>query len=275
MITLSAFADEIADDLKEQMDVLEKEKIKHIAFRAAWGTNVLKLSEDQLQKAKDMMDRRGFRASSIGSPIGKVGILDDFTAHLEDFRKIILAAKLLGTKYIRIFSFYIPQGEEPAKYRSEVIRRMGEMAKIADGENVVLLHENEKDIYGDTGERCRDILETVRSKNLRVAYDPANFVQIGQRPFTQCYPLLKSHIEYVHVKDAKLSDKSIVPAGKGDGEVVEFFRELKKINYNGFASLEPHLMVAGQRSGFTGPELFHRAAQALRDILDEVGIGYN
>lgn len=275
MITLSAFADEIADDLKEQMDVLEKEKIKHIAFRAAWGTNVLKLSEDQLQKAKEMMGRRGFRVSSIGSPIGKVGILDDFTAHLEDFRKIIRATKLLGTNYIRIFSFYIPQGEEPARHRNEVMRRIGEMVKIAEKESLILLHENEKDIYGDTGERCKDILQTVRSRNLRAAYDPANFVQIGQRPFTHCYPLLKSYIEYVHVKDAKLSDKSIVPAGKGDGEVVEFFREMKRINYNGFASLEPHLMVAGQRSGFTGPDLFHTAAQALRDILEKVGIEYN
>ena len=275
MITISAFADEIADDLEDQLDVLEKEKIKHLCFRAAWGTNVLDLSEDRLCKAKAMMDGRGFKVSSLGSPIGKVGITDDFAPQLEDFKKIIQAAKILDTNYIRIFSFYIPKGKEVDDYRNEVMRRIGEMVELAEKENFILLHENEREIYGDTGERCKDIFETVNSNSLKAAYDPANFVAIGQRPFTECYPLLKDKVEYLHIKDAVLSDKSVVPAGKGDGGLIELFRELKRIGYNGYATVEPHLQATGQLSGLSKSELFSTAAAALRDILDEVGIEYN
>ena len=275
MITISAFADEIADDLEEQMDVLDKEEIKHISFRAAWGSNVLDLSQDQLAEAKGIMDARGFRVSSLGSPIGKVKITDDFASQLEDFKKIVGAAKIMGTNYVRIFSFYIPQGEQPDRYRSEVMRRLGEMTKIAEEENLILLHENERDIYGDTGERCKDILQTIDSENLRAAYDPANFVVVGQRPFTQCYPLVKDYLTYLHIKDAVLSDRSVVPAGEGDGELIELFEELKRIDYSGFATIEPHLKATGTRDGFSRAELFSVATRALRDILDQLEIGYN
>ncbi len=37
-------------------------------------------------------------------------------------------------------------------------------------------------------------------------------------------------------------------------------------------SLEPHLAAAGRFGGFSGPEAFRRAAQALKALLGELSI---
>jgi 3-dehydroshikimate dehydratase len=269
LITLTGFADEISPELEEQLDVLESQGIKHIEFRGVWSKNVLKLSDDELQRVKSEMDRRGFRVSSIGSPIGKVGIKDDFQEHLQDFEKAIKAAHFFNAPYIRIFSFFIPEGEAPAVYKDEVIARMKELTKRAEQADVILLHENEKEIYGDTAERCLDIHEAVDSKYLRCAFDPANFVQCGVKPYTDAYPLLEKYIEYVHIKDALSDGGKVVPAGEGDGQVLEVLTSLKSNGYSGFMSLEPHLSAAGTFSGFSGPDLFIVASKALKELLKQ------
>ncbi|UOK59227.1 sugar phosphate isomerase/epimerase [Bacillus sp. OVS6] len=141
--------------------------------------------------------------------------------------------------------------------------------KKAEQSGIVLLHENEKEIYGDNAIRCLDILETINSPYLRMAFDPANFVQCGVKPYSEAYPLLKSYVEYVHIKDALFESGKVVPAGKGDGEVRELLQTLKTSGYDGFLSLEPHLAAAETFSGFSGPDLFKVAAKALKDLLQE------
>ncbi len=275
MITLTGFADEISADLEEQMDVLSSEGISHIEFRGVWNKNVLKLNDEEVAKVKERLDARGFKISSIGSPIGKIAITDDFAPHLEDFRRAVHLAHFFGAPYIRIFSFFIPEGEEPANYREEVMHRLKALTKIAEQENVTLLHENERHIYGDTGERCLDILRTCNSDRLRCAFDPANYVQCGVRPMTDAYPLVEPYVSYIHIKDAIMETKQVVPAGEGDGELRELIGALKERRYSGFMSLEPHLSAGGTFQGFSGPKLFVAAVQALKKLLNEAGLPWN
>ncbi|MCQ6264075.1 sugar phosphate isomerase/epimerase [Fictibacillus sp. WQ 8-8] len=275
MLTLTGFADEISSDLNIQLEVLQSEGIKFIEFRGVWEKNVLRLSDDELATIRKELQQRGFRLSAIGSPIGKINILDDFEEHLIDFERALYIAKFFETKYIRIFSFFIPEGEDPAIYRDEVMRRMWALVKKAEENGIILLHENEKEIYGDNAERCKDILETVQSPNLRMAFDPANFVQCGVKPYSEAYPLLESFIEYVHIKDALLEGGKVVPAGKGDGELRELLKSLKDKGYSGFLSLEPHLSAAETFYGFSGPDLFKIATHALKDLLKETKAEWN
>lgn len=272
MITLTGFADEISPELDVQLDVLESQGIRHLELRSVWGKNVAHLTDEELLVIKRTLDARGFSVSSIGSPIGKIGVLEDFDVHMEDFQRVVNAAHVLGSRYIRIFSFFIPEGEDPGDYRDEVLRRMHELVRVAEAENVVLLHENEKDIYGDNAERCLDILKSCESPNLRAAFDPANFVQCGVKPLTEAYPLLKGYVEYMHVKDARFADGHVVPAGDGDGEMMALYQALLDRNYVGFASMEPHLAAAGPFSGFSGPDLFVTAVQQFKELLEEVGM---
>lgn len=273
MWTLSGFADEISPELSEQLATLAEEGIRHLELRGVWGTNVLKLSDEQVAQVRSELQKAGVGVSSIGSPIGKIQITDDFEPHMQAFRRALWCAEQFEAPFIRIFSFFVPEGEA-AKHRSEVMRRMESLAKEAEGKGVTLVHENEKEIYGDIPERCLDIVETVGSPVLRLAWDPANFVQCGVRPHTQGYDMLRPHIAYVHVKDAKLDTGRVMPAGEGDGEIRQTIAALRDSGFDGFFSLEPHLKAAGTFAGFSGPDLFKKASQAFKALLGEAGVKY-
>lgn len=271
MWTLSGFADEISPDLELQCSVLNELGIRFIEFRSAWGENVLDLDDRRIDEVRNILDHHGIRTSSIGSPIGKVSVTDDFDAHLQRFDRALEVAGRLDAPYIRIFSFYMPADNGPEFYREEVLRRMAALTQRAEKREMTLLHENEKNIYGDIPSRCLDIVESVGSPRLRVAWDAANFVQCGVRPFSQAFTLLRPYLEYVQVKDAVLADGHVVPAGEGDGQLPETLRALRDDGFDGFFSMEPHLPAVG---GHTKPDMFRLATKAFEGLLVDQGIDY-
>ena len=278
MIRLSAFADEISADLDEQIAVLSSEKVRFLDLRGVWNTNVLDLSNQQVTRVKETLDAHGIGVAAIGSPIGKVPIDSSFNEHLHLFERAITVAQALQTPYIRIFSFYPPAASDrgavnPAQYRDEVLRRLREMTARARAAAVILLHENEKDIYGDTIARCVDLLQGINDAHFQAVFDPANFIQCGQTPYPDAYEAIRPWLRYVHVKDAR-SDGSVVPAGEGVSHWPELLQRLRADGYDGFLSLEPHLALAGQYQGFSGPDLFRRASQALQQMLQAMGWEY-
>jgi sugar phosphate isomerase/epimerase len=268
MWTLTGFADEISPELDEQLVTLADESIHFLELRSLWNKNVLDLTDDEIQKAGAAMSERGIGVSSIGSPIGKILITEDLAPHLVRFRRALHIATVLGAPYVRVFSFFIPEGEDPTYYRDEVLGRMGTLAKEAEAAGVVLVHENEKEIYGEVPSRCLDILTQVASPALRAAWDAANFVQCGvYHPYQEGYDSLRPYLEYVHVKDALAGSGTVVPAGEGDGEIRETISALHASGFDGFFSLEPHLASSGTYSGFSGPALFGQAAGAFKNLL--------
>ena len=272
MWTLSGFADEIGPDVRTQCGVLAELGIRYLELRSAWGTNVVDLDDEQLAEVGRILGEHGIGVSSIGSPIGKIRITDDFDEHLARADRALRAARFFDAPYVRIFSFFC--GGEPQRHRDEVLRRMSTLAGRAERAGVVLLHENEKEIYGDVPARVLDVVESVGSPNLRLAWDAANYVQVGVRPCTEGYAQLRPHTEYVQIKDALLDSGEVVPAGEGDGEVRETVRRLRADGFDGFFSLEPHLSAARELGGFSGPELFTEAHTAFTGLLREKGIRY-
>jgi len=274
MWTLSGFADEIDDDPVTQFQTLNALGIGYVEFRSAWGTNVLDLDDDQIAEIERLMDRHGIKMSAVGSPIGKISIDDDFEEHLRRFDRALWVADRFAAPYIRLFSFFIPEGDDPAKHRDEVLRRMAALAERAKGHDVILAHENERAIYGDVPSRCLDIVESVGAENLRLVWDPANFVLCGVRPFTEGYEALRPHIEYLQIKDAVRETGTVVPTGEGDGEIPETIRALRDDGFDGFFSMEPHLALAGDSGGFSGADLFAKATKAFTDLLTAERIPY-
>ncbi len=272
MWTLTGFADEISPELEEQLETLAQESMGYMELRSVWNINVLDLTDDELDRVKSATAERGIRISSIGSPIGKVPVTDTFGPHLERFRRALRAADAMEAPYVRVFSFFIPEGQEPGHYREEVIDRMGIMAGEAEYSGVTLLHENEKEIYGDVPSRCLDILAGVGSPALRAAWDAANFVQCGVMPYKEGYASLRPYVEYMHVKDTLSGSDRVVPAGEGDGQLPETLSALRASGFDGFFSLEPHLASAGTYSGFSGHALFRKAAGDFKDLLRRQGI---
>jgi len=269
MFKLTGFGDEISPDLTTQLEVMESVEIKHLELRGMKGKNILELNSEEIEEARQILKEKNFKISAIASPIGKIKISDDFSLDLERLKKAISLAHSFETKYIRIFSYYFPE-ESHVSYSKEVIRRIKEMTEISEKEKIILLLENEDDVYGDTPERCLEILGSINSPYLRATFDPANFIMAGVKPYREAFPKMIEYIEYLHIKDARFSDKTITPAGEGDGEIKEILKELKEKNFDGFLSLEPHLAISGKMSGFSGANLFKKAARALKKIVEEI-----
>lgn len=273
MVRLSAFADEIARDPVEQVDVLAEHGIRHIEFRSIHGINVLDLGDAHHAEFRDLLRARGVGLSAIGSPIGKIKINEPFEPHLQRFEKALAIADYYETPRIRIFSFYMIPGTDPAGCRDEVLERMADLARRAADRGVTLFLENEKGIYGDTAARVLDILETVDSPSLSHAFDPANYCEVGQ-PIDDAWAKLRSRVTHFHVKDYSKSLEKNVPTGEGDGQIPRLIADAVAHGFDGFCVLEPHLVVAETSYGFTGPVRFGDAARALKGALEAKGIVY-
>jgi sugar phosphate isomerase/epimerase len=272
VIRLSAFADEISPRLDEQIAVLRDENIPFLDLRSVDDVNVLDLTDHQVDTIKRALADSGLQVAAIGSPIGKVPIDSTFDEHMERFERALALATQLETPFVRIFSFYGPEREPsvaPADYRDEVLTRLRTMTARARAEGIILLHENEKGIYGDTIERCVDLFRSIDDPYLQAAFDPANFIQCGETPYPAAYDAIQPWIRSVHVKDAS-ADGEVVPAGEGVARWSEIVGRLGADGYDGFFALEPHLSSSGQYGGFSGPDRFRRASHALKQILDEV-----
>lgn len=273
---ISGFADEIAVDVNTQLALLKELGIGWVEFRSGDGIGVADYTIEQAKELRHRLDGSGIRVSALGSPIGKIGIGEDFAPHLEMLRHLIEVAGILGTSYIRMFSFFIPEGKNPAEYRDEVFRRTEAMVEMAKDKGIVLLHENEKEIYGDTAERCLDLMRNFYGEHYQCTFDFANFVQCGQDVFA-AYEMLKPYIAYVHVKDALMETGEVTPAGEGDGQVEKILKCLDSDGFKGFLSLEPHLVdFSGlqnlekdvkERGRSDGEQAFKQAYHALRKIL--------
>ena len=276
--TISGFADEIDKDFDKQLAVVTRLGITHIELRGAYGKGVDSYTLEEAAKLKQKLDAAGVKVSAIGSPIGKIGIREDFEPHFEKFKHVVELAKFFEAPYIRMFSFYMKE-DKPEAVRDEVLSRLRRLAAYAAQENVILLHENEKGIYGDNADRCLDLMKELYGKNFRCTFDFANFVQCKQETLA-AYEALKPYIEYIHIKDAGMESGAVVPAGQGDGHVEEILGMLKESGFKGFLSLEPHLTAFEglknleenpEKKGMTdGEAAFTLAHEALMAILNRL-----
>ncbi len=278
---LSAFSDEAGIALEEQIRACQANGITHMELRGLPQGNISTLSTDDAWVLKAKLDSEGMQVSAIGSPYGKINITEDFEPHFEAFKNTVEVAKILDCRLIRMFSFYFDEGQSYEDYRDEVFARVGKMADYALEHDVLCCHENEKGIYGDTAERCLDLYRHFEGR-LAGVFDPANFIQCGVQPL-EAYEMLEPYILYMHVKDAKMADGSVVPVGAGDGHVAEILHRFQKMEGKRFLTLEPHLKVfeglsslekdnetAQKMEQYTYPSnraAFDAAAQAMHHLL--------
>ncbi len=272
MMRISAFGDEIAVDFEEQLSVLKQLAIPLIDIRAAWGVNCSQFTGDHIDRIKRLCAKYDIAVSCMGSPIGKSPIAHPIEIESERLKTIGETAHQLGTRNIRLFSFYpVDEADEGALQSS--IDRLSTLAEIAREQELQLLLENEKGVVGDIPERCLELLRATDSPHLRFIWDPANFVQCGAvNQVDRWWDKLHPHTGYIHIKDARLADQSVTVAGDGDGQVLELLTRLRASGYDGVLSLEPHLLEARHSSGFSGADGMAAAVGALRKLMAAAGI---
>lgn len=235
---LSGFSDEIASNIKVQFEGLKKLGIKYFEPRTIGEKNIIKLDDGEVAALKNQMNDYGIKVSSIGSPIGKIKLTDDFENHFCEFKRTVEIAKALECGYIRMFSFFVEENEADGA-ENEVVQKISKMVSYAEDNGVVLLHENEKGIYGNIARRCKNLFDRIKSENFKAVFDFSNFVECSQNTL-EAYDMLKEHIAYIHIKDC-LNGGGVVPAGYGDGNLKYILSDAAKNGYEGFLSLEPHL----------------------------------
>jgi len=272
MVKITGFADEISPEPGKQIATLQREQIRYLEFRGVWNENVLALATGKLKEFRRMLDDAGIGVSAIASPVGKVKIDLPFGPELDRFKRSLDVAEMMQAEFVRVFSYYPPEGGKIEEHRAEVLDRMRQKVEAAWGTPFKIFCENESDLYGQTAEHCREIIDYCGGKERLVqCFDPGNFVHRHLDAW-QAWQVLGEVTGYFHIKDgANKPEWHCVPAGEGEGRLREILADaIHNKKYEGFLSLEPHLQVAGKNQGFSGPELFRKASQALKNILEEI-----
>lgn len=274
-LILSAFSDEYSENLLEQLNALKTFDIKYMEMRGVDGKNVSTLSEKEVIEAKRKLDDYGISVSAIGSPLGKIKFDGDFNAHLETAKRVFETAGVLGAKNIRIFSFYLRDGKSREDCKNEVLDKIYELILLADKHGLTLCHENEALIYGESPEKCLELLKSFDGK-LKAVLDMGNFVLDGYDPI-KAYNLLFDYIEYFHIKDS-LSAGAIVPAGKGEAKIKQILDDYKvRGKKDTFITLEPHLQTFSGLNALVGktfenPYKYKDQKEAFTDAVEKLRV---
>lgn len=272
-----AFADEACPNIDGQIIAMKRNNLDGVEIRNVDGTNVSSITLEKAKEVKAKFDAAGLDVWSIGSPIGKIVLNDNFEKHLDSLKHTCEIANVLDSKNIRVFSFFIPKGTNADDYKNEVFEKLEEMLTVSKQYGITLCHENEKGIYGDIARRCLEIHKAL--PELKCVFDPANFIQCGQDT-NEAYDMLSDYVYYMHIKDA-LADGNVVPAGYGVGNISKLLKRFKGTATD-CVTIEPHLKVfdglknleqsgeeikVGLKAYASGDEAFDAACNALRVIL--------
>ena len=272
-LILSAFSDEYVDSLVEQCKALNSFGITYMEMRGVNGKNVSTLTKEEVLEAKRMLLDYGIKVSSIGSPLGKIKLDGDVEGHLETAKRVFDTANELGTNYIRMFSFYLPEGKTREECKGQVCDELEKLIMLSQKFGVTLCHENEALIYGESPEKCLELLEYFDGK-LKCVFDMGNFVLDGYNPM-DAYKLLEKYVEYFHIKDA-LYAGAIVPAGKGEAQIKEILDLYKATGKKDtFITLEPHLQTFSGLNALVGktfenPYKYENQQVAFTDAVEKL-----
>lgn len=273
MIRLCAFADEAGSSIDSQIQALKDNGISLIEVRSIDSKSVINFSDAEIARYKKAFFEAGITVWSIGSPIGKVDVSEDFDLYTQKVRRVGEIANMFGTRRVRGFSFYNAYDK-----KDEVIRRLNTMVEILKEYDVDYCHENEKDIYGDVADRVLDLVEGV--KGMKYVYDPANYLQCGEDAAVALKKTL-AYTDYFHIKDVDLTDDTLVPAGFGSGDIQGLCRAVENIDT--VFTIEPHLAIFDAFSSIdkgemknkfvfsSNREAFDYAVQSIKNVLISTG----
>jgi len=318
-VILTGFADEAAN---------QKTAVQQFAAFAALGLqyysirfidvgkgikNVMQLTKSEITTVRHLEDEYGLNVSSLGSPIGKVKLLDvddgtqnrfvPFDKYLDkEVNKACELAHAFETKLIRGFSFYHPRGTDPAEHLPQVVDQIGQMVETCHRSDLTYGLEIEANLVGQSGELLGEIHRQVNHPALMLIFDAGNITSMGCTPqeVFNNYVAMRRGIGWMHIKDYKhphgpqrvdhvdeAALKHFVPADIGDSgheAILRDFREIvpaleRKLKRRGvpgvFLDLEPHVKGGGQFGGFSGPDGMAVALRGLCRVLDYVGIDYH
>lgn len=257
---LSAFADEAGPTIDEQIAALTRAKITWIDPRSVNGHNITELPLEEAHQVRQKLDDAGIRVNMYGSPIGKIDIADDIQSDITKLEHLGRLADIFDCKAVRLFSYYNKHNAPREQWRDESLRRLGQLSARARELGLVLYHENERHIWGDTLEQVRDFLP-LRSEQFKLIFDFDNYNQSGDDVW-QNWLALRDATDAIHLKDSDKNNQH-TPVGQGNGQVEKILADAVTRGWSGPLTLEPHLKHSGAVAA-TGPS--GQANQSYKDM---------
>ena len=248
----TGFPDEAEKSLVDQISTLKEVGWSAIELRLIDGSNVCDQTDDEWRQTRDALQSASIEVVGFGGQIGNWArpITTDFQVDLDEIRRVAPRMQETGTKFLRIMSY--PNDEKnplsQEAWKAEVFRRLKELTAIAEGEGIVLAHENCNG-YGATAQGYLEMVEAVGSSALQLIMDTGNNslhdndVEVTWDYYDTC----RAEVTHVHVKCAK-------PGADGGGHVTchvdedpvqrRIFADLEANGYDGWLSIEPHIKAA-------------------------------
>lgn len=278
---LSVLTDEVSSRFTEALDWAVRRGFRYVEVRMVDGVNVSNLSDAEAERAAREIRSRGLEVSAIASPLFKCALdpsrpvssgdlfgspEEDVAAHFEKLPRTMRIARALGTRKIRVFSFW--REREPARHFDEIVRHLRRAAQAAEGEGMLLLQENETACNGGYAEEVAAIVRAVGSPAMRVLWDPGNETYGGRSAYPEGYAHVKGLLAHVHLKDAVPGPDGrpqCVPVGRGRTPWRDQILALERDGYRGIYTLETRYIPEGG-TPMQGTE---ETLEGLRRILSE------
>jgi sugar phosphate isomerase/epimerase len=290
---VSAFADEAGPSCEAQIAALQRAGYKHIDIRGIDGHNISALPVDKAEGIRKKLDAAGITVAMFGSPLGKIDIADDMKIDLDKLAHMGKLREVLGCNAVRIFSYYNKDNKQsPAVWKAESLSRLKQLRDLAGELGLVLYHENESHIFGDTSENVLAIAKELRgpgkpgsNATFRMIYDFDNYNRTN-KPAWNIWLEQRDHVDAFHLKDSDAAGHH-TPVGQGIGGVREILADALARGFVGPFSLEPHLQhspavlatvaetgmdsKANQKfADMSAADCFHAAASVATKLLGEL-----
>jgi len=288
---LSGFADEAGDPIVEQIRATREAELRRVDLRFIDGVNISELPMETARAVRKALDDAGVSVLMLGSPIGKIDIADDFATDLARLEHLAEMAKVFDTNWVRIFSYFNNAEASEDAWAEASLDRLKRLRDAAGGLGLVLYHENEKHIFGDTLERVLRIREELRDgETFRLIFDFDNYNQCGDDVFAD-WEALRDATDAFHFKDsAELSPGVFqhVPMGQGTSRSKEILADAVACGWSGPVVLEPHLAHSSAvlATGPGGEEnrayaalgrmaCYQVAADTAKKLLTDLGVDWS
>lgn len=279
----SGIADEAGANIDAQIKATRELGWKHLEARNVEVAgfpkgNLHDIPDAAFDIVVEKLADAGLKINCFGSTIGNWSkkIEDPFDITLAEVRRAIPRMQRLGTKFIRVMSYKVCDGEE--QMEAERFRRMRELTRMFLDAGLQPVHENCMNYGGMSWQHALEMVE--KAPGLKWVFDTANPIfnadRRGPAPWKKQDPWefwtrLRDHTVHIHIKDATWNpaknDADYNWPGEGAGRVRDILQDAFARGYDAGISIEPHMVVVFHDTahGKTAPE------DATRDNFIEYG----
>lgn len=265
----TGISDEAGLTIERQIAAHQSLGWQHHELRNIDGKNLTDVDDAAFQRITEAIEAAGMTVCCFASQLANWSrpITNDFAVDIEEMRRAIPRMQRLGTKYIRCMS-YPNDGWADDAWRDEALRRLRELARMAEDGGIMLLHENCNGWGGESPENTLEMLERVGSPAFKLVYDTGNPFAHKQNALEYLRAVI-DYVEHIHIKDGYLDGEKNVFTYPGEGscQVEACVRLLIEHGYDGGFSIEPHLASIIHTGDIGGEE----RAQLLWDSYIEYG----